>query len=288
MSGFRLLSHRSSLQVRGPTCLDADLDVVAVPCDDPRRSPGARTDSALERRTAQRERCRQQKVVADSRDTDVRAADAVDLAARRAGADRTVPTLASELPGNGASASAQRGVRGRSVSACPRDASPEEWVSVLVRIEEQHRFSTPVEEAFRYITDPSNWPDYWPGLVRIEPGGRWQEPGDRTALVLRLLGRQVRLEMTLTRYEPPHFVGYRTVQAGLPDARHERIFSEADGGFDYRLAIEYEPRPGLHGLFDRVLVRRALARALRKTIQNLETALRENRSAGGVADPHAP
>jgi hypothetical protein len=147
----------------------------------------------------------------------------------------------------------------------------------LVRLEEQGRFSTPLEEGFEYITNPANWPEYWPGLIRIEPGGRWQEPGDEMTLVLRLLGRHVRLHMTLDRIERPAFVGYRTVQAGLPDARHERIFTKGGDGFDYRIVVEYEPRAGPRGVVDRVVVRRAVARALRRTIQNLEVAFRENR-----------
>ena len=153
--------------------------------------------------------------------------------------------------------------------------------AVLVRLEEQSRFSASLEEGFEYITNPANWPDYWPGLIRIEPGGRWQEPGDRMTLVLHLLGRHIRLHMTLDRFERPSFVGYRTVQAGLPDARHERIFSPARDGFDYRIVVEYEPRAGLRGVVDRWFLQRALMRALRTTIQNLEVALGENRPSAG-------
>jgi hypothetical protein len=36
--------------------------------------------------------------------------------------------------------------------------------------------------------------------------------------------------------------------------------------------VEIEPRPGLRGLFDRLFVRRAVKRAARQTIANLETA----------------
>lgn len=153
----------------------------------------------------------------------------------------------------------------------------------MLRVEEQHHFATPLEEGFRYITDPANWPDFVPGLVRIDPGGRFRQPGDTTALVLRLLGRDVRLDMTLERYEPPHLIELRSVQAGLlPAAHHERVFSEAEGGFDFRIATDYEPRPGLYELLDRVLVRRAVARTLRQYIQNLDTAFAENRASASI------
>jgi hypothetical protein len=85
-----------------------------------------------------------------------------------------------------------------------------------VRIEVNRRFGVSLREGFDYITDPNNWPQYWPDLVRIEPGSRWREPGDRTRLVLRLLGRQVELEMTLGLLAPYSAVEYVSVQHGLP------------------------------------------------------------------------
>jgi hypothetical protein len=138
-----------------------------------------------------------------------------------------------------------------------------------MRIETEHRFGVGVRDGFDYITDQANWPAYWPGFVRIEPGSRWHEPGDVTRLVLRVLRREVTLEMTLRRFEPPRLVEYTSVQTGLPDLRHERCFEDAGGRLHYRAAVEYEPR----GLYDRVVVRRAIRRALKTTIANLDGAL---------------
>ena len=72
-----------------------------------------------------------------------------------------------------------------------------------MRLEAERRFDVPVREGFDYITDQRNWPEYWPGFVRIEPGSRWSEPGDVTRMVVRIVGREVPLEMTLRRFEPP-------------------------------------------------------------------------------------
>ena len=88
---------------------------------------------------------------------------------------------------------------------------------------------------------------------------------------MRLLGREVPLEMTLRRVEPYRLVEYTSVQPGLPDVHHERHFAEAGDGFHYRLVVEYEPRRGLRGV---VRPRAASAgrsqRAVRQTIANLE------------------
>jgi len=142
----------------------------------------------------------------------------------------------------------------------------------MTRVEVEHRFDVPLRAGFDYITDPERWPEYWPGLVRVEPGTRWRAPGDVARIVLRLLGRAVPLEMTLGRLEPYRLVEYTSVQPGLPAVRHERHFSQAGDGFHYRIAVAYEPRRGLRGPYDRLVVRRAIGRAMRQTIANLERA----------------
>jgi hypothetical protein len=49
--------------------------------------------------------------------------------------------------------------------------------------------------------------------------------------------------------------------------------AESGDGFHYRLVVEYEPRRGPRGVYDRLLVRRAIGGAMRQTIANLERAL---------------
>jgi uncharacterized protein YndB with AHSA1/START domain len=142
-----------------------------------------------------------------------------------------------------------------------------------MRVEREQTFGVTVEEGFAFITDQANWPRYWPGLVRVEQGSRWSEPGDQARVVTRLLGREVELHMTLRRFEPNRLVEYESRQRGLPDARHERHFATADGGFRFRLVVEYEPRSGLRGLYDRMLVRRGIERVLDETIANLASIL---------------
>ncbi len=143
-----------------------------------------------------------------------------------------------------------------------------------IRIEREHHFAMHVEAGFAFITDMANWPRYWPGFVRIESGSRWSATGDEACVVVRLLGRNVELRMTLRHFEENQLVEYESTQSGMPDAHHERHFVPANGGgFLYRLVVEYEPRSGLRGLYDRLLLRRGVERALRQTVANLEATL---------------
>lgn len=141
----------------------------------------------------------------------------------------------------------------------------------MVRIEASRTFPVGREVGFDFITNPTNWPSFWPDLVDIPDLGRarWREPGDTVRLRMRLAGRVTDLHMTLDQLSRPALVRYHTVQQRMPAAAHERHFENADGGFNFRLVVCYVPRPGLAGLFDRTLLRFAAARALHRTLGNL-------------------
>ena len=143
----------------------------------------------------------------------------------------------------------------------------------MERIEAAHRYGVPVEDGFAFITDTANRPSFWPGYVHLEDGSSWSDVGDTARLVTRLFGRERLLTMRITAFEPNRLVTYTSTQPGLPDASHERHF-EADGsGFVYRLVVEFEPRRGVAGLFDRFLLARGIRRAFARTFAALEREL---------------
>jgi uncharacterized protein YndB with AHSA1/START domain len=148
-------------------------------------------------------------------------------------------------------------------------------VERVTRRESAHRYDVPVERGFAFITDTANWPTFWPGYVRLEEGSRWGAPGDTARLMTRLLGRERELTMTITAFEPNRLVTYTSAQPGLPDARHERHFTPDREGFVYRLVVEYEPRGGVVGVLDRLLLPRGIRRAFRSTFEALERELSE-------------
>jgi hypothetical protein len=141
-----------------------------------------------------------------------------------------------------------------------------------LRIEVIHTFDVSVAEAFAYITDMKNWPEYWPGFIRIEnaAAAKWSTPGDTATVVIKLLNRERALKMELEAFRKDACVMYLSRQRGLPDVRHERHFEAVGDGCRYRLIVEYEPRRGFAGLFDRMLVRRSVKQAMHKTVENLD------------------
>jgi len=139
----------------------------------------------------------------------------------------------------------------------------------MKRVEAAHRYNVPVEHGFAFITDTANWSKFWPGYVRLEQDSRWGAQGDTARLVTRLMGRERLLTMTITAFEPNRCVTYTSSQPGLPDASHERHFEQDGEGFVYRLVVDYEPREGFAGLFDRTVLSRGIRRAFERTFDAL-------------------
>jgi uncharacterized protein YndB with AHSA1/START domain len=160
------------------------------------------------------------------------------------------------------------------------EPAPARMKTADMHIEAAHHYPVPVERGFAFITDPRNWPRFWPGYVRLEEGSTWGAAGDTARLVTRLLGRERLLTMTITRFEPNRLVTYTSTQPGLPDASHERHFEAGGAGFVYRLAVEFEPRGGIAGIFDRLLLARGIRRAFKRTFAALEGELSSPESDG--------
>ena len=150
----------------------------------------------------------------------------------------------------------------------------------MVRVEVSHTFPVSVTEAFAYITNMKYWPEYWPDFIRIEnpSEARWSNPNDKATIVIKLLNRERALEMELKEFQKDSRVAYLSRQQGLPDVRHERHFKATPLGCEYRLVVEYQPRQGFAGLFDKLLVKRSVERAMHKTVQNLERVFRQRRA----------
>jgi len=94
----------------------------------------------------------------------------------------------------------------------------------MLRVELAHTFPVSAGDAFAYITDTRNWKEFFPNFVRLDDPAhaKWDTPGDNVTVVIRLLGREVQVNMTLEQYQKDNRVTYVSRQQGLPDARHER------------------------------------------------------------------
>ncbi len=139
------------------------------------------------------------------------------------------------------------------------------------RIEVAYDFALPREELWAFITTPSNWTGYWPGVTRVEDPilDPWPTIGNRTTLHMKLVGVNRPLTMNVTRVVPGRMLGYLSRQPGLPDAEFELQLASSGAGTRYRICIEYQPRRGPARLFDRYVVSTVVRRHVRRTLHNL-------------------
>jgi hypothetical protein len=153
-----------------------------------------------------------------------------------------------------------------------RFAEGDEGLGSVIRVDLTRTFPVPAGKAFAFITDTANWNAFFPNFIRLRDPlhAKWNAPGDMVTVVIRILGRAVDVNMTLEVIETGKRVVYRSRQSGLPDARHERRFTALPDGFEFGLGVAFDPRNGLRGLYDRFLVKPAVAGALRETVDNLD------------------
>lgn len=84
-----------------------------------------------------------------------------------------------------------------------------------MRLEVTHRFAIPLRDGFDYIVEPRNWPEYWPGLIRVQPGSRWRAPGESCSRrdAPARPHRRTRDDAAYVRPVPPHRVHQRAAWA---------------------------------------------------------------------------
>lgn len=150
----------------------------------------------------------------------------------------------------------------------------------MISINISHAFPISSVEAFDYITDLKNWPEYWPDFIRLEEINdiEWGREGARVRNVIKLFGRETAMDIELHKFVANSLVKYISRQEGLPDIRHQRHFVDTPEGCSFRLVMEYEPRSGLKGYFDRTLLRFSIIKAIRKTLCNLDNRIGKGNS----------
>jgi hypothetical protein len=72
----------------------------------------------------------------------------------------------------------------------------------MSRVELTHTFPVSHIDAFACITDTTNWKEFFPNFVRLhDPAhAKWDSPGDEVTVVIRLLGREVEVQMILNQF----------------------------------------------------------------------------------------
>lgn len=131
------------------------------------------------------------------------------------------------------------------------------------------------DHAFSYVSNPANWPHFFPGVRSTRVVDQWSGVGGRVQVSMEFFGRSYTAEFELTEWHPPHAFRYTARQDGRPDLDSRRTFSVTGSGTRFTATTELDRRQGLPGLLDRVSLRftqRAQRRALARLASTISVS----------------
>ncbi len=131
---------------------------------------------------------------------------------------------------------------------------------------------TTQEVAFAFVSNPDNWTRFIKGLQSARGDDDWGRVGGHGHAVLRFLGRDVRSELEITKWDPPHGFSYIMAPEGRPPVDNRRTFEAVTAGTHFVGTSTGTPRSGLAGLFDRVQLR-MVKRVMDTSLHRLATLL---------------
>ena len=111
----------------------------------------------------------------------------------------------------------------------------------------------PLDEAFDFVSDPENWPLFFPGVRAVDKDDDWGRVGGHARLTTVILGRALSMQLVLTEWDPPRMFRYTVSQGDAPgNDDNRRVFRAIPGGTRLSGTTEIPARPGPAGLLDRL------------------------------------
>jgi uncharacterized protein YndB with AHSA1/START domain len=134
-------------------------------------------------------------------------------------------------------------------------------------------FAAPRERVFAWFSDHANFGNIFPGRTRRIVASSDAQTPDGLGSVREVRIGAVRLEETITRYEPPSCIEYR-VTRGWPVRNHlgRLRFEEVAGGTRLEYTIGFESRFPLAGGLVAASLCRSWRRGVQRAIESIATS----------------
>jgi uncharacterized protein YndB with AHSA1/START domain len=139
----------------------------------------------------------------------------------------------------------------------------------MAKIQQSVRIRTAPQTTMALLSDASRWPDWYPGMVKIDVAAPFPEPGGKVVFKVKSAGASMQITETVLEYQPASLQLLQMDGALSGRARWE-LTPDGDGTcltttFDYKLP------GGVFGkLADAVIVRRMNDKTLKQALSNFK------------------
>ncbi|MCO4772471.1 MAG: SRPBCC family protein [Deltaproteobacteria bacterium] len=154
--------------------------------------------------------------------------------------------------------------------------------------EETIWIARPPLEVFEFMTTPSNWPHYAPGMVAAKTLGEGPVgPGTQMLISIGMLGTTVDIKVEFEEFEPGKVFSSRNIEDPKIMTVNRTTLVEEKGGTRITRASTIEPRAVFVHL-TAPLVRAAVRRNAKREFENVKAMLEQGPDAlGPRRDPAA-
>ena len=129
----------------------------------------------------------------------------------------------------------------------------------------------PIDHVWELNASCERLPEWNVNVVEVKDcQGRLDRVGAIATTVVRVFGRRIEGTQETTKADKPHAFALKLVGAGGAKATVDGTFTEARGGTDMALEIEYELPMGMFGGVAEKLLRGSIERDFRHSIENFK------------------
>ena len=129
----------------------------------------------------------------------------------------------------------------------------------------------PIDHVWEVLASCERLPEWNVNVVEVKDcQGRLDRVGTRVTTVVRVLGRKIEGTQETTKADKPHAYALKLSGAGGAKATLDQTFTEADGGTDATVEVEYELPMGLFAGVAEKLLAGSIERDGRHSMENLK------------------
>lgn len=139
----------------------------------------------------------------------------------------------------------------------------------MTHVERDIFVNAPPEEIAAYAMNPNNTPEWYEGVVEVNPDYETPVVGGKNNQVYTAAGNRMEMTLTVIEYEPNRVIAFE--MDGMVSGTLRWIYTPQYGGTHVQAVIDYEMSGGLLGkIADKLVVERMNVSQLEKSLENLK------------------